>query len=72
VSEQVLTQTLQTNVYAYFLSQMVLLYPPIPATTPLPNVVLSALQQVQGQLNTLAQAQVIANCTETCEQTLLV
>lgn len=66
LTQSQLVTKLQTDTYAYFIAQMIALYPPIPTTTPLPNVQLTLLQQAQLTINTSIVSIVTMRCSESC------
>jgi hypothetical protein len=66
LTQSALIAKLQTDTYAYFIAQMIALYPPIPTTTPLPNVQLNLLQQAQLTINTSIVSIVALRCNESC------
>jgi hypothetical protein len=71
IDEQTLITELQVDAYAYFIAQMVQLYPPVPGGG-YPNVQLSALQQAQQQIYAIVQQEIMARCTEMCRQVISV
>lgn len=71
VDEQTLITELQVDAYAYFIAQMIQLYPPVLGGA-YPNVQLSALQQAQQQIYGIVQQEIMARCTEMCRQTISV
>jgi cysteine-rich repeat protein len=71
IDEHTLIGELQVDAYAYFIAQMIQLYPPIPGGV-YPNIQLSVLQQAQQQIYGIVQQEIMARCTEMCRQTISV
>lgn len=69
VDQATLIAELQVDAYAYFILQIVQLYPPVQGSF-VPNITQTALLQTQQQLYTLIADLVMNQCTQRCEELL--
>jgi len=71
LSLDALTAQLETDVYTYFIVEMIALYPPMTGSSN-PSVEITELQEAQAIIEQIVESVIGLSCTESCSQSLVI